>query len=278
MPSNEDRSGPRPNYNSLLDEISRLRLKRHRDLTRLHFVEGLRAVVHALEAGVPVETLVYSEILCWNPAVQKRVRLARRAGVPLARLTPEEFRRVSVTPRASGLGAILRQHWTPLDRIDPLKGLCWVAVSRIRFPGNLGTILRTAEAAGAGGALFLGQAADPFDPDVVRATMGGLFHLQLVRTSVEEFQDWSRRHGCRVVGTTPSASAVHTQVPVDAPLVVFFGEERQGMSPEELRICTHTARIPIVGRADSLNVGVAAGVMLYEVLRRRATLSGLSTG
>jgi len=71
-----------------------------------------------------------------------------------------------------------------------------------------------------------------------------------------------------VVGTSPSASAVFTEVPVDSPLVVFFGEERRGITPEEMRICTHAARIPIVGRADSLNVGVAAGVMLYEVLRR----------
>lgn len=186
----------------------------------------------------------------------------------MARVTPEQFRSISWTPRASGLGAIVRQHWTPLDRIEPRRGLCWVAVGRVRSPGNLGTILRTAEAVGAGGAIFLGGEADPFDPDVVRATMGGLFRLQIVRTSIPELAVWARRHGCRVIGTSPSASALYTEVPVRAPLVVLFGEERHGLTSEELALCTHTARIPILGRADSLNVGVAAGVMLYEVLRR----------
>lgn len=224
----------------------------------------------ALDAAVPVEALVYSERLCWSSYAQKRVRCAKRAGVPVARVTPEEFRLVSQTLRASGLGAVVRQHWTPLHGIDPRRGLCWVAMSRVRFAGNLGTVLRTAEAVGAGGAFFLGGAADPFDPDVVRATMGGLFRLQLVRTSIEKFQEWSDRHGCRVVGTSPAAGVLYTEVPMDPPLVLFFGEERHGMTPEEMNLCSHTARIPIVGQADSLNVGVAAGVLLYEVLRRQA--------
>ena len=222
----------------------------------------------ALEAAVPVETIVYSEVLCWDPAAQKRVRLARREGVPVARVTPEQFRLISRTPRASGLGAIVRQHWTPIERINPRRGLCWIGLGQVRSPGNLGTILRTVEAVGAGGALFMGGACDPFDPDVVRATMGGLFRLQLARASLAEFWEWSRHHGCRVVGMSPSAGALHTEVPVEPPLVIFLGEERRGMTREEVALCTHLARIPILGRADSLNVGVAAGVMLYEVLRR----------
>lgn len=104
----------RPDPQPLLDRIRRLRLRPDRDLAGLHFVEGLRPVMRALEADIPVETIIYSERLCWNPFVQKRVRLARKAGVPVTRLTPEEFRQVSLTPRASGLGAVLRQHWTPL--------------------------------------------------------------------------------------------------------------------------------------------------------------------
>jgi TrmH family RNA methyltransferase len=254
--------------NPFLHRILRLGLKHERDASGLHFVEAPRGVIQALEAGMSVETIVYSETLCWIPGAQKHVRHAKRAGVPVVRLTPEQFRQISRTPRASGLGAIVRQHWTSLDRIDPRHGLCWVAVSRIRSPGNLGTILRTAEAIGAAGALFLGEATDPFHPDVVRATMGSLFRLQLVRTTLQDFRAWCARHQCRVVGTSPSAATLYTEVPLERPLVVFFGEEREGMGPEEIGLCTHTARIPILGRSDSLNVGVAAGVMLYEVLRR----------
>ena len=137
------------------------------------------------------------------------------------------------------------------------------------MPGApLGTILRTAEAVGAGGALFLGEASDPFDPTVERATMGGIFRLRLSRAAPEAFLAWARRHGCSVIGTSPSAETSYTEAPLEPPLAVFLGEERQGMTPAEMALCTHMARIPIVGEADSLNVGVAAGVMLYEVLRR----------
>jgi TrmH family RNA methyltransferase len=114
-----------------------------------------------------------------------------------------------------------------------------------------------------------GDATDPFDHASVRASMGGIFHLSLVRTSLTEFPAWCHAHSCHVLGTSPSASAVYTDVDIDPPLVILFGEERAGLSAAEISICTQMARIPIVGRADSLNVGVSGGVLIYDVLRRR---------
>jgi len=254
----------------LLARIIALRERGERERTGLLCVEGLRGVLRLLDAGRPVETLVYSEVLCWHASAQKRVRLARRAGIPVARVTPEEFRSVSTTPRASGLAAIARQHWTPLERVDPRRGLCWIAVRFLRSRGNFGTLLRTAEAVGAGGVVCLGGAADPFDPSVVRASMGGVFGLEFARATLDAFAAWTRGRGCRVVGTSPTAAVAYTDVPVEPPLVILFGEERAGLTAGELAVCTHAARIPIAGRADSLNVGVAAGVILYDVLRRRA--------
>ena len=254
---------PRP----VLDRIHTLRLRRFRDKTRLHFVEGLRGVLEALEAQVHIETLVYSEILCQHATAQKRVRLAKRMGVRVERVTPEQFRKISMTPRASGLGAVVRQHWTGLGEIEPRR--VWIALSQIHSPGNLGTILRTAEAVGAGGLIVLGSECDPFDPDVVRASMGGIFHLAMCRATIAEFAAWSREKECRVIATTPMGEMSYTEMPVDGPLVILLGEERNGLTAEEFALATHRVRIPIVGRADSLNVGVAAGVMMYEVLRRR---------
>jgi len=259
---------------SVLARVRRLRLRSVRDRTRLHYLEGFRNFIQAIDVKIPVETIVYNETLARNPAVQKNVRLSKRAGVRVVRVTPEEFRRVSVTLRASGIGAIVRQHWTPLDQADVRAGSCWIALSSLRSPGNVGTIFRTAEAAGAAGVLLLGDGVDPFDPAAVRASMGSLFGLRLVRTTLREFGRWASERGCRVLGMIPSAESVYTEVPVGPALVVLFGEERKGLSPEERAICTHTARIPIVGRADSLNVGVAAGIMLYEVLRRRGPPAG----
>jgi RNA methyltransferase, TrmH family len=254
-----------------LSLVRRLHSRAAREAAGLFYAEGFRAFIQLIKAGAPVERIVYCEVLARSPAVQKQVRLCRRAGVPVARVTPAQFRAVSTTDRASGIGAVLPQRWAPLAEIDPRRGLCWLAVGRIRSPGNLGTLLRTADAVGAGGVLFLGEDSDPFDPTVVRAGMGGLFHLQLVRTSVAAFAGWSRDHACTVIGTSPSAATPYTEVPVTPPLFLLLGEEREGLTPPELAACTHTASIPIRGHADSLNVGVAAGVMLYEVLRRSAS-------
>ena len=253
----------------IVSRIRAIRLKEIRTRTGLHFIEGFRNFIQALDAGIAVETILYSEILAANPAVQKNVRRQKRAGVPVVRVTPEQFRGISRTARASGIGAIVRQHWTPLDAVDPRSGTCWIALSSVRSPGNLGTILRTAEAAGVGGAILIGDAADPFDPAVVRASMGGIFRLKLARCRFDELPPWKIRWNCRFWGTSPGADGVYTEAPIESPLVVFFGDERRGLSPRELAICDQTSRIPILGRADSLNVGVAAGVILFEVLRRR---------
>ena len=258
-----------------LARVRRLQSRTEREATCLHYVEGFLAFLQMIDARIPIDTIVYSEVLAQNPVVQKHVRLCRRAGVPVARVTPEQFRAVSGTERASGIGVIAHQHWTPIERVDPRRGLCWVAVSRLRSAGNLGTLLRTAEAVAAGGLIFLGNDSDPFDPNVVRASMGGLFRLQLARASVQQFAAWARCLGCTVIGTSPSAETLYTQVPVEPPLVVLFGEERAGLSPAEQAICTHMARIPIAGHADSLNVAVAGGIMLYEVMRRSSLLNAL---
>jgi RNA methyltransferase, TrmH family len=110
-----------------------------------------------------------------------------------------------------------------------------------------------------------------FDPNVVRASMGGIFRLSLARASLRDFASWTRRNRCRVIGRSPRAAVSYTDVVIDSPFVMMLGEERMGLSPEELDLCTDLASIPIVGRADSLNVSVAAGVMLYGALRRRQT-------
>jgi len=261
---------------STLARIRRLRLRTVRQRTGLHFIEGFRPFLQVTDAHLPIETVIYSEILAQNPIVQKKVRLTKRDGVRVLRMSPEQFRSISLTPRASGIGTILPQHWTPLDQIDPHKGLCWVVVRALRSPGNLGTIIRTAGAVGAGGLILLEDSIDLFDPSIVRASMGGIFRLQVVRTTIQAFALWSGQHACDVLGTSPTADSLYTEVPMAPPLMVLFGEERKGLTPEEFAVCTHRARIPIVGSADSLNVGVAAGVILYEMLRRRPATTSRS--
>ena len=261
--------GPRPGD---IGRIRELRLRPARDATGQYYVEGLRQVFCALDANLPLELLVYCETLAPTIA-QRRVRLARRAGARVMRVSPEQFRSVSTTSRASGIGAVLGQHWSSMQDADPAGGLCWIGLGLTRSTGNLGTLLRTAEAVGVAGVIFLDRLTDPFDAQVVRASMGGIFGLRLVRATHAELAEWVSRHRGEVVGAAPRGDVSYTEIPLRSPLVVLFGEERRGLTEPELRLCTRIAAIPMTGRADSLNLGVAAGVVLFD-LRRRARGGG----
>jgi TrmH family RNA methyltransferase len=145
---------------------------------------------------------------------------------------------------------------------------CWLVVEQIRSAGNLGCILRTAQACGVAGVIFVGPYCDPFDPDVVRASMGGMFHLPLVRTTQTELGRWVKSRGVQCVGLSPDARALWSEFAVSGPMALVVGEEREGLSPGLRALCDTFVRLPMADGVDSINVSVATGVMLYELVRR----------
>src|SRR5262249_35438570 len=156
----------------------------------LFFAEGIRNFVEAVDHSFSIDSLIYSERLLISPIARKLVRRLKRAGVPFARVSPEQFRAISQTERASGVAAIFRQGVQRLDQIDPNQHICWTALNYIRSLGNLGTLLRTSAAVGAAGLILIGDSIDPFDPNVVRATMGAIFKQSIVRTTADQFRSW----------------------------------------------------------------------------------------
>lgn len=253
---------------AVLRRVRALSLPPFRRDPTVFWLEGVRHFIQAVDAGYEFEAIVYSPVLQPSPSVEGLVRHQKRDGVAVYRVSPEEFRSVSSSGRASGVGALARKRWSSLDRIEPRHGLCLLAIEGIRSGGNLGTILRTAEACGVGGVLFIGPRCDPFDVDVVRAGMGGVFHLPLARTTPEELDVWRRARNVGLVGLSPTASPLWTEMPAASPLCLVVGEERQGLSPQVSALCDVNVRLPMTGRADSLNVGIAVGVALYELVRR----------
>ncbi len=251
--------------------LARIKALSRRDVRqsqRCFWIEGIRQFVQACEVNYPLDNVVHSPVLLKSSLAERHIRDMRAAGVPYLRVSPEQFRGIFTAEHASGIGAIARERWTPLGHADPTRGLCWLVLEDIRSPGNLGTILRTAEAVGVGGVIFVNARCDPFDPTVVRATMGGLFPLKLVRTTQDRLQDWLRAHGVEIMGLSPQADRLWTDLPPTGPIALAIGEERRGLSDPLRRLCDATVRLPMSGRTDSLNVGVAAGVMLYELVRR----------
>lgn len=240
-------------------------------------LEGVGPFLQACGAGFELQSIFWCPRLLASSLGKKLILQARREGVSTFQISPEDFRSLSCTSRASGIAAVARQRWSALSAIDPGAGLCWLAIERIRSPGNLGTILRTAEACGAAGLIVLDARAgargappvftDPYAPDVVQASRGALLHLQLVRASRAAFLSWARAEGVQLLASSPHARADYTEVPLRRPRVLLIGEERRGLS-DSLLSEGEPLRIPILGVGDSLNVAVATGVLLYELLRR----------
>ena len=251
-----------------LAAIERLQHDRgYRDSRGLFFIEGVRNFIAAVDHRFTVDTLLYSEKLLIQPLARKLVRRLKRAGVPFARVTPEQFRRFSRTERASGVAAILRQRILRLDQIDLTDNPCWTALSHVRSPGNLGTLMRTSAATGAAGFILLGDAIDPFDPAVVRATMGSIFKQIIVRTTVDHLGRWVRLNKITVIGASPDGSEDYREASYTRPVVLMLGGERKGLTDEQRGLCTRIVRIPMAEGMDSLNVAVAGSLLMYEVFR-----------
>jgi TrmH family RNA methyltransferase len=254
---------------SLLGRVRSLQTHRSvRDKTQLCVVEGFRQFIQACDAGFEFDIVIQSPILLRSGLVQKLVRRLAAQGVTRISLTPEQFRSISTTPRASGIAAIIRQRWTLLDNVDARRAIGWVILERIRAPGNLGTILRTAEATGMSGVIFAGEDCDPYHPAVVRASMGGLFHLPLIRTTPRQLSFWLARNRIDAIGLSPRAARSWTELDPGRRYAIVLGEEREGLSLSLRRLCDGEVCLPMSGRADSLNVAIAAGVMMYELVRR----------
>lgn len=250
-----------------LELIRQLQVDRHRrDRLGAYYVEGYRNIIRAFDHRRTFLKIVVSRRLLGASLVQKQMRRLKRS-VPSLTVSPEAFRSVSRTERASGVGAILRQHWTSLDRSSGREGLCWLAMESTRSPGNLGTLLRTCQAVGAAGVILLGPQVDPFHPAVVRGSMGAVFALRCVRASHEAFGRWVRRRGVQVVGAAPDAEHAYDRSAYRRPIVLMLGHERHGLSAAQNRLCRMRVSIPMMPGCDSLNLGVAGSLLLYEVHR-----------
>lgn len=261
---------------AVLNDVSLLHRNRgFRDRQGTFFVEGVRNFVRAIDHGFVFERILFSDKLLINPLARKFVRHCRRTGVPTIGLSPEEYRGLSTTKRASGVAAIVRQKWTKLADVSTDQHMCWVVLETVQSPGNFGTLIRSSSAAGGAGFILVGKHVDPYVPAVVRSAMGAVFQQRFVRTNWASMQEWVAKSNCAVIGATPKArEALHAfECPVGPPLLVL-GEERKGLSAQQEALCSHFVRIPMQEGTDSLNLGVAGSLLIYEVLRRRTVVEG----
>ena len=211
--------------------------RRYRDQQRLFFIEGVRNFVQAVDQRLPIETLLYSERLLTAPLARKFVRRLKRAGVPFVRVSPEAFRSISCAQHASGVAAIVHQPIKTLEEIQLDRFSCWTVLGQVQSLGNFGSLLRTSAAIGATGFILLGQQIDPYEPVVVRATMGTLFRQTIVRTNVQLFRQWIEKNDLAVIGASPDGEVEYDQVQYRRPTILLLGNERSGLTTEQRSFC-----------------------------------------
>ncbi len=239
----------------------------HREAERACIVEGVHAVQQAVAAGLTVEAVLVCPDRVRTPEVREWVRDVYARGCPVVEMPGGRFARVTRMDNPVALVAIV--HWSPRRLDDLPPGDLVVIAEDLDDAGNLGTLIRTADAAGAAAVIATGSGADPAQRKCLRASLGTAFRLPVawVRTTAEALA-WTRAHGCRTVGTSPGARHSYATARYPAPAAVVFGNERHGLDRASLQSCDLRVRIPMHGAAESLNVGVAAGIVLFEVRRQ----------
>lgn len=251
----------------LLQDALSLRSRETRDSRRQFLIEGVRAVNLAMEFDA-LETLFY----CPAPGddgTRFLVDGAREQGIRCLRVEDADLRAMAQGEDAQNVVGIARQQWKSPEEAFAAEGV-WLALETVRNEGNLGSMLRTAEAAGAQGIIACGPEVDFWAPKSVRAAMGALFSQTLVRASWKELLAFKTRSNARWIGTCLENARPYDALSYGKDFWLWMGDERKGLTPRALEACDDLAYIPMSGRVDSLNVGVAAGVVLFGArLRRR---------
>jgi TrmH family RNA methyltransferase len=257
--------------NPLIKEVRALRDKRHRREQGRFLAEGLRILTEALDAGHVPQLLFFADQSAAHPLVVRLIAAVEQSGGDAIETSEDILSKLSGKDNPGAVIGVYAELPTALERIDRHAAPIWLVAERLRDPGNLGTVLRTADAVGAGGVILIGECTDPFSVEAVRASMGALFTVALVRSEWGAFLAWLRAGEGQLVGLHLDG-AVDYQLPdYRPPTFLLTGNEAQGMPPEMARDCDLLVKIPMLGRADSLNAAVATAVMAYEVLNQRRT-------
>lgn len=251
---------------SVLRSVRRLTQRRGRDVARAFLAEGRQAVREALAADGLVQELIVED-----PA--KHADLIEGLDVPVWVATQQQMRHLSDTVTPQGVIAVVRQLDFGWDALDGAKLV--VICAQVRDPGNAGTVIRAADAAGCDAVIFVDDCVDVLNPKVIRSTAGSLFHLPVLAMSTDEFFTWTGDHNmdvwaADVYGTEerkPESlpAVLADKAAVEAPKAVLFGNEARGLEPDILTRCGRIVSIPLYGKAESLNLGTSAAVMLMSL-------------
>ncbi len=252
--------------NPLIKRIRSLRDKKNRLREGLILAEGLRILTEARENGRIPEYLFYSREGAGHPLVRTLIFDVEDSGGQAIETVPDILSKLSGKDNPQAVVGVFAEFAGALKVLDRTSADIWLVAERLRDPGNLGTILRTGDAVGAGGLILIDDCVDPFSVEAVGASMGAVFTVPVARARWEDFRDWLRSGPGQLVGLSLDTHIDYRSAAFAAPVFLLTGNEAQGMPAEMAAACDVLVKLPMLGKADSLNAAVATAVMAYEVL------------
>lgn len=259
--------------NPLVKQVKSLRDKKGRRESGLFLAEGLRILTEALDSGIAPVMLWHAPETAGHALVQRLSSATEAAGGEVFVTTPDILGKLSGKDNPQSVIGVYREFLTPVEKLDREVSGIWLVAERLRDPGNLGTILRTGDAVGAGGLILIDDCTDPFSVEAVRASMGAVFTQSITTTRWPDFLAWLRSGPGQLVGTSLNTDFDYQQPRYQAPTFLLIGNESQGMPKAYEEECDLLVKMPMMGKADSLNAAMACAVMAYEVLNQRRQAS-----
>jgi TrmH family RNA methyltransferase len=252
--------------NAKIKQARALRQRKHRQASGTFLVEGIRHVGEAVEADAAIEAVFYAPELLQSEFAFALVERLSSRGVPVFAVGEQAFASLAEKENPTGILAIVQMQPAQLDELNPSSYPLGVAVIAPQDPGNIGAILRTVDATGFSGLILLDRGADPYHPSTVRASMGALFWHPVVPASFDDFSHWVKMHGYHVYGTSARGNRDYREIErYQMPALLLLGSEREGLTDRQAALCDEILRLPMYGRVTSLNLAVAAGILMYAM-------------
>jgi TrmH family RNA methyltransferase len=252
--------------NPTVKHLRALREKKHRRRERKFLAEGLRLLTDARESGRLPEMLVMATERDPHPLLAALEADVERAGGEIVETSADILAKITGKDNPQTVAGVFAEFDTSLAALDRTRAPIWLVAQALRDPGNLGTMLRTGDAVGAGGLILLDDSADPFSVEAVRASMGAIFTQTVAQATWDEFLPWLRAGSGQLVAASLRDALPYREAPYEAPCFLLVGNESRGLPEAYEDACDLRVTIPMKGRADSLNAAVAAAVLAYEVL------------
>lgn len=261
------------NQNPKIKEIIKLKDRRGRDKSGKTFLEGYRLISRALDAGFPMEECYFCPSLFLGTNENLLLSNLEKTGSKLIKVTESILTKMAYRERPEGLIAVspIKKH--PLSKLPRIENGLYLVLEAIEKPGNLGAIMRSADASGVNGILICDKCTDIYNPNVLTASTGAIFYVPFAECSSEEALCWLNKNKITILATTPHTNVSYDTIDMTKPTAIVVGTEQVGLSEFWLKNSKIKTLIPMNGKIDSLNVAIATSIILFEASRQRRLAS-----